>query len=208
MMSDIPGYPSHDGSQYYVCNDLQFNLDTSRLVVAGNCLVLYPHEYALLEYLAVRIGTFTSTKRIAESPIGNTLVNSNSLGLTVRRINARLLGYVHARNTIQYIKNRGYGIANTRKPLLPISLTTAPTAIVMSNYQILDRKDLPKHTLKIWCAIHKVRIIQALAYRLISLKEARDAYGITNEEIWDWYISYFTDQSYREELPCSWLETI
>ena len=51
---------------------------------------------------------------------------------------------------------------------------------------VLSRADLPPPETRRWVASRKARVVRAVAYGLIPLKEALDRYGLSEEEFEIW----------------------
>jgi hypothetical protein len=61
-----------------------------------------------------------------------------------------------------------------------------PRAVTLPDGTILTRADLPPPDTRRWVASRKVRVVQAVAYGLLSLKEALERYALSEEEFTLW----------------------
>ena len=61
-----------------------------------------------------------------------------------------------------------------------------PRAVTLPDGTILTRADLPPENTRRWVASRKVTVVNAVRYGLISLKEALDAYELSEEEFDIW----------------------
>lgn len=61
-----------------------------------------------------------------------------------------------------------------------------PRAVTLPGGVILSRADLPPPEICRWVASRKLIVVQAVAYGLISEKEALDRYGLSEEEFDLW----------------------
>lgn len=61
-----------------------------------------------------------------------------------------------------------------------------PRAIVLPDGAVLSRADLPSPQTRRWVASRKMTVVQAVAYGLISEKEALERYGLSEEEFGFW----------------------
>lgn len=61
-----------------------------------------------------------------------------------------------------------------------------PRAITLPGGAILSRADLPPPETRRWVASRKLVVVQAVAYGLISEKEAMERYGLSEEEFGLW----------------------
>ncbi len=61
-----------------------------------------------------------------------------------------------------------------------------PRAITLPDGTIMTRADLPPATTKRWVASRKAKVVKAVAYGLLTLIEALDRYGLSEEEFELW----------------------
>ncbi len=61
-----------------------------------------------------------------------------------------------------------------------------PRAVRMPDGTTMTRADLPPVNTKRWVASRKASIVQAVAFGLISLPEAKKLYGLSDEEFQSW----------------------
>lgn len=61
-----------------------------------------------------------------------------------------------------------------------------PRAITLPDGTIMTRADLPPETTRRWVASRKAKVVKAVAYGLLPLKEALDRYGLSEEEFEIW----------------------
>ena len=61
-----------------------------------------------------------------------------------------------------------------------------PRAVTLPDGTVLTRADLPGPETRRWVASRKARVVRAVAYGLIPLKEALDRYGLSEEEFEIW----------------------
>lgn len=62
-----------------------------------------------------------------------------------------------------------------------------PRAITLPDGTVMTRADLPPAETRRWVASRKVRVVKAVAYGLIPLKEALERYGLSEEEFALWH---------------------
>ncbi len=61
-----------------------------------------------------------------------------------------------------------------------------PRAITLPDGTIMTRADLPPAETRRWVASRKARVVKAVAYGLLSLKEALERYALSEEEFELW----------------------
>lgn len=61
-----------------------------------------------------------------------------------------------------------------------------PRAITLPDGTIMTRADLPPGTTRRWVASRKARVVKAVAYGLLPLKEALERYALSEEEFEIW----------------------
>jgi Protein of unknown function (DUF1153) len=61
-----------------------------------------------------------------------------------------------------------------------------PRAVTLPDGAILTRADLPPPETRRWVASRKLTVVRAVAYGLISQKEAVERYGLSDEEYESW----------------------
>lgn len=61
-----------------------------------------------------------------------------------------------------------------------------PRAITLPDGTVMTRADLPPADTRRWVASRKARVVQAVIYGLITLKEARERYALSEEEFDLW----------------------
>ena len=61
-----------------------------------------------------------------------------------------------------------------------------PRAVTLPDGRILTRADLPPADTRRWVASRKARVVKAVAFGLLSLKEALDRYQLSEEEFGLW----------------------
>ena len=61
-----------------------------------------------------------------------------------------------------------------------------PRAVTLPDGSILTRADLPPAETRRWVASRKARVVKAVAYGLLSLKEALERYALSEEEFELW----------------------
>ena len=61
-----------------------------------------------------------------------------------------------------------------------------PRAITLPDGQIMTRADLPPPETRRWVASRKARVVRAVAFGLLPLKEALERYGLSEEEFSAW----------------------
>ncbi len=62
----------------------------------------------------------------------------------------------------------------------------SPRAVTLPDGTIMTRADLPPPETRRWVASRKARVVKAVAFGLLSLKEALDRYGLSAEEFEIW----------------------
>ena len=61
-----------------------------------------------------------------------------------------------------------------------------PRAITLPDGSVMSRADLPPPETRRWVASRKARVVKAVAYGLITLKEALERYQLSEEEFDIW----------------------
>jgi len=61
-----------------------------------------------------------------------------------------------------------------------------PRAITLPDGSVMTRADLPPPETRRWVASRKAKVVKAVAYGLISLKEALERYQLSEEEFDIW----------------------
>ena len=61
-----------------------------------------------------------------------------------------------------------------------------PRAITLPDGSVMTRADLPPPETRRWVASRKAKVVKAVAYGLITLKEALDRYQLSEEEFDLW----------------------
>ena len=61
-----------------------------------------------------------------------------------------------------------------------------PRAVTLPDGTVMTRADLPGPETRRWVASRKARVVRAVAYGLIPLKEALERYGLSEEEFEIW----------------------
>lgn len=61
-----------------------------------------------------------------------------------------------------------------------------PRAVTLPDGTVMTRADLPPPETRRWVASRKARVVRAVAYGLIPLKEALDRYALSDEEFGIW----------------------
>jgi hypothetical protein len=61
-----------------------------------------------------------------------------------------------------------------------------PRAVTLPDGTTMTRSDLPPAETRRWVASRKARVVRAVAYGLITTKEALDRYGLSEEEFAIW----------------------
>lgn len=61
-----------------------------------------------------------------------------------------------------------------------------PRAVTLPDGTIMTRADLPVPETRRWVASRKARVVRAVAFGLIPLKEALERYGMSEEEFEIW----------------------
>lgn len=62
-----------------------------------------------------------------------------------------------------------------------------PRAVTLQDGTIMTRADLPPPETRRWVASRKIKVVRAVAYGLLTLKEALDRYGLSDEEFRIWH---------------------
>ena len=61
-----------------------------------------------------------------------------------------------------------------------------PRAVTLPDGTIMTRADLPARDTRRWVASRKAAVVRAVEHKLITLEEAIDSYGISEEEYESW----------------------
>jgi len=61
-----------------------------------------------------------------------------------------------------------------------------PRAITLPDGSVMSRADLPPPETRRWVASRKAKVVKAVAYGLITLKEALERYHLSEEEFGIW----------------------
>ena len=61
-----------------------------------------------------------------------------------------------------------------------------PRAVTLPDGTVMTRADLPPPETRRWVASRKARVVRAMAYGLITHKEALERYGLSEEEFGIW----------------------
>jgi len=61
-----------------------------------------------------------------------------------------------------------------------------PRAITLPDGTVMTRADLPARETRRWVASRKARVVRAVVYGLVPLKEALERYGLSEEEFEIW----------------------
>jgi transposase-like protein len=61
-----------------------------------------------------------------------------------------------------------------------------PRAVTLPDGSVMTRADLPPRETRRWVASRKARVVRAVAHGLITLKEALERYGLSEEEFEIW----------------------
>lgn len=61
-----------------------------------------------------------------------------------------------------------------------------PRAVTLSDGSIMTRADLPPGETERWVASRKAAVVRGVVYGLISEREAKDRYGLSDEEFQGW----------------------
>ncbi|MCR9148713.1 MAG: DUF1153 domain-containing protein [Rhodobacteraceae bacterium] len=61
-----------------------------------------------------------------------------------------------------------------------------PRAITLPDGSVMSRADLPPPETRRWVASRKAKVVKAVAYGLITLKEALERYQLSEEEFGIW----------------------
>ncbi|SFC56519.1 DUF1153 domain-containing protein [Tropicimonas isoalkanivorans] len=62
-----------------------------------------------------------------------------------------------------------------------------PRTITLPDGTVMTRADLPPKTTQRWVASRKAAVVRAVAGGLISLNEAKERYGLSDEEFEAWH---------------------
>lgn len=74
-----------------------------------------------------------------------------------------------------------------------------PRAVTLPDGTVMTRADLPPPETRRWVASRKARVVRAVAYGLITRKEALERYGLSEEEfgIWQHAIDSFGEKALK-----------
>lgn len=74
-----------------------------------------------------------------------------------------------------------------------------PRAVTLPDGTIMTRADLPPTETRRWVASRKARVVKAVAYGLIPMKEALERYGLSEEEfeIWRHAVDVFGEKALK-----------
>ncbi|MEM9249159.1 MAG: DUF1153 domain-containing protein [Pseudomonadota bacterium] len=61
-----------------------------------------------------------------------------------------------------------------------------PRAVTLPDGSIMTRADLPPKDTSRWVASRKAAVVRAVRYGLMSIEEAKDRYGLSDEELESW----------------------
>lgn len=61
-----------------------------------------------------------------------------------------------------------------------------PRTVTLPDGTILSRNDLPPANTRRWVASRKAAVVKGVAFDLISLEEALETYGLSEEEFGEW----------------------
>lgn len=61
-----------------------------------------------------------------------------------------------------------------------------PRSVTLPDGSILTRADLPPENTQRWVASRKVTVVRGVLYGLLSLSEAKERYGLSEEEFNSW----------------------
>ena len=61
-----------------------------------------------------------------------------------------------------------------------------PRAVTLPDGTVMTRADLPEPSTRRWVASRKAAVVRAVAGKLISLEEALETYGLSEEEFNGW----------------------
>ncbi|WP_284163110.1 DUF1153 domain-containing protein [Frigidibacter sp. SD6-1] len=64
-----------------------------------------------------------------------------------------------------------------------------PRAVTLPDGTVMTRADLPPSETRRWVASRKARVVRAVQYGLLPLKEALDRYGLSEEEFDLWRVA-------------------
>lgn len=64
-----------------------------------------------------------------------------------------------------------------------------PRAITLPDGTVMTRADLPPRDTRRWVASRKAAVVKAVRYQLITLKEAKERYGLSDEEFESWALA-------------------
>jgi hypothetical protein len=61
-----------------------------------------------------------------------------------------------------------------------------PRAVKLPDGSTMTRADLPPETTRRWVASRKAAVVKAVQYGLITQEQAKDRYGLSDEELLEW----------------------
>jgi len=61
-----------------------------------------------------------------------------------------------------------------------------PRSVKLPDGTVMTRADLPSAETRRWVASRKACVVKALAYGLLSRDEAKETYGLSDEELSEW----------------------
>lgn len=61
-----------------------------------------------------------------------------------------------------------------------------PRSVKLPDGSVLTRADLPAPTTRRWVASRKAVVVKAVAYGLLSRDEAKETYGLSDDELNEW----------------------
>ena len=61
-----------------------------------------------------------------------------------------------------------------------------PRTVTLPDGTVLSRADMPMPGTRRWVASRKAAVVKGVTYGLLSLKEALDTYGLSEEEFMEW----------------------
>lgn len=61
-----------------------------------------------------------------------------------------------------------------------------PRSVKLPNGTVMTRADLPPLDTRRWVASRKASVVKAIAFGLISREEAKDSYGLSDDELTEW----------------------
>jgi hypothetical protein len=64
-----------------------------------------------------------------------------------------------------------------------------PRSVKLPDGSTMTRADLPARETRRWVASRKACVVRAVAYGLVSRDEAKDTYGLSDEELSEWEVA-------------------